>query len=236
MGLFYEAEPAIDDASGKTWYHRGCNFACPGATRAAAAPSPAPASPTNRSSCCRRPSTARGSPGTAHDGGARLLHRPRAAGRQLDRNVLRRPALPAADGRVQGPDLALPQQRRLFPPARPLPAVRAVARTSGGPEGRPRDPLRQRMDARAAPTLSASLLRGLSASGTADHGVDLGPERAGVLRRHDAAKPGFWRALRATTVSSQSKPAARSRARSCRYRPRPAASSSSPATSWRRAA
>ncbi len=26
LGLFYESEPARDDASGRTWYHRGCNF------------------------------------------------------------------------------------------------------------------------------------------------------------------------------------------------------------------
>jgi hypothetical protein len=26
LGLFYEEAPAIDDVSGKTWFHRGCNF------------------------------------------------------------------------------------------------------------------------------------------------------------------------------------------------------------------
>lgn len=26
LGLFYEADPATNDANGKTWYHRGCNF------------------------------------------------------------------------------------------------------------------------------------------------------------------------------------------------------------------
>jgi hypothetical protein len=26
MGLFYDSPPASDDAAGRTWYHRGCNF------------------------------------------------------------------------------------------------------------------------------------------------------------------------------------------------------------------